>query len=55
MNLRIANNFNTGTIIPFGEGCPSCGSTDEQGGVSAVIEDEVANEENRNQDDNVKS
>ena len=52
--IESTNNFNIGTIIPFGDGCPSCGSTDQQGGESGVIETAVANEENSNQDNDVK-
>lgn len=54
MNLLKAINFNMGTIIPFGDGCPACGSTDQQGGESGVIDAAVANEENRNQDNDIK-
>lgn len=45
----------TDGIITFVDGCPSCGSTDSQGGVTAEISDEVANEENSNQETDVKS
>lgn len=55
MNLLKANNFNIGTIIPFGDGCPACDSTDQQGGESGVVDKEVANEENSNQDNDVKN
>ena len=49
MNLLKLNNLNN-SIITFGDGCPACDSEEEQGGVTATIDDNVANEENNNQD-----
>lgn len=49
MNLLKLNNLNN-SITTFGDGCPKCGSSDSQAGVTGTIDDNVANEENTNQD-----